>query len=179
MVLQHKEQCIRHRSKRCVEFLKCDKHFKNETVPNRRYEWSVSGMNEQIFDLTGGKSLILLDFTSGSSRATSFQKCKNALFPFRSAFTLAGYRLRLSPYVKSAILKIPSGSLILNFAFETLKRFQPLRQSFALAHFVRFHLTSVLRNFRYLFILPLNLSGFFYFLNQMCFNIYFKQPIEL
>ena len=49
--------------------------------------------------------------------------------------------------VKSAILKIPSGSLILNFAFETLKRFQSLRQSFALAHFVRFHLTSVLRNF--------------------------------
>ena len=40
----------------------------------------------------------LLDFASGSSQATSFQKCKNALFPFRSAFTLAGYRLRLSPY---------------------------------------------------------------------------------
>ena len=155
-------------------------------------------MNEQIFDLTGGKSLILLDFTSGSSRATSFQKCKNALFPFRSAFTLAHFANRrllhaTPPFakifdfvqngsswrVKSAILKIPSGSLILNFAFETLKRFQPLRQSFALAHFVRFHLTSVLRNFRYLFILPLNLRGFFYFLNQMCFNIYFKQPIEL
>ena len=51
-------------------------------------------------------------------------------------------------------LEIPSGSLILNFAFETLKRFQSLRQSFALAHFVRFHLTSVLRNFRYLFICP-------------------------
>ena len=24
-------------------------------VDSRRYEWSVSGMNEQIFDLTGGK----------------------------------------------------------------------------------------------------------------------------
>ena len=47
----------------------------------------------------------LLDFTSGSSRVTSFQKCKNALFPFRSAFTLA--------------------------------------------HYVRFHLTSVLRKIRY------------------------------
>ena len=67
-------------------------------------------------------------------------------------------------YTKSAILKIPSGSLILNFAFETLKRFQSLRQSFALAHFVRFHLTSVLRNFRYLFIFA------FLFLRKAFFN---------
>ena len=33
----------------------------------------------------------LLDFASGSSRATPFQKCKNALFPFHSAFALAGF----------------------------------------------------------------------------------------
>ena len=26
-------------------------------VDSRRYEWSVSGMNEQIFDLTGGKNI--------------------------------------------------------------------------------------------------------------------------
>ena len=51
------------------------------------------------------RKIRLLDFTSGSSRVTSFQKCKNALFPFRSAFTLA--------------------------------------------HYVRFHLTSVLRKIRY------------------------------
>ena len=48
----------------------------NETIDSRRYEWSVSGMNEQILvkirsgatllhklfftDLTGGKNLIIL-----------------------------------------------------------------------------------------------------------------------
>ena len=57
----------------------------------------------------------LLDFTSGSSRVTSFQKCKNALFPFRSAFTLA--------------------------------------------HYVRFHLTSVLRKIRLLDFVGASLFG--------------------
>ena len=39
------------------------------------------------------------------------------------------------PFIVLFCLEIPSGSLILNFAFETLKRFQSLRQSFALAGF--------------------------------------------
>ena len=33
-----------------------------ETVRYRRYEWSVSGMNEQIFDLTGGEKFNSLGF---------------------------------------------------------------------------------------------------------------------
>ena len=57
----------------------------------------------------------LLDFTSGSSRVTSFQKCKNALFPFRSAFTLAHYvRFHLTSVLrKIRLLDFTSGSLLL------------------------------------------------------------------
>ena len=61
MVLQRKGQCIKRkeRNNRCVKFLKCDKHFKNETVPNRRYDEvsECERRNEQIFDLTGGKNI--------------------------------------------------------------------------------------------------------------------------
>ena len=82
-------------------------------------------------------------------------KSAKCTFSIPFGFHIGAFRkLTFAPcYVKSAILKIPSGSLILNFAFETLKRFQSLRQSFALAHFVRFHLTSVLRNFAILSLL--------------------------
>ena len=31
-------------------------------VDSRRYEWSASGMNEQIFDLTGGEKFNSLGF---------------------------------------------------------------------------------------------------------------------
>ena len=58
MALQRKERCIRlkQRNNRCVKFLKCDEHFENETVPNRRYEAELkTKRNEQIFDLTGGR----------------------------------------------------------------------------------------------------------------------------
>ena len=63
-----------------------------------RSRWRISQTN--VCSML--RKIRFLDFTSGSSLATSFQKRKNALFPLRSAFTLAGYRLRLSPYVKSA-----------------------------------------------------------------------------
>ena len=51
MALQRKGQCIRlkQRNNRCVKFLKCDEHFENETVPNRRYEAELkTKRNEQI-----------------------------------------------------------------------------------------------------------------------------------
>ena len=63
-----------------------------------RSRWRISQTN--VCSML--RKIRFLDFTSGSSLATSFQKRKNALFPLRSAFTLAGYRLRLSPYAKSA-----------------------------------------------------------------------------
>ena len=49
--------------------------------------------------------------------------------------------------VKSALLKFLAAHF-LSFAFETLKRFQPLRQSFALAGFASLHPTefSLLKN---------------------------------
>ena len=96
---------------------------------------------------------------------TSFQKCWRTFFTSAFAHIGAFRKLTFAPCYASFCqnlwfcakwvllegkirsLEIPSGSLILNSAFETLKRFQSLRQSFALAHFVRFHLTFVLRNF--------------------------------
>ena len=72
-------------------------------VDSRRYEWSASGMNEQIFDLTGGKSLILLDFVGASLFGTPLQIPFQGILRFAKALHPSHFGLRPSCYTKSAI----------------------------------------------------------------------------
>ena len=51
-------------------------------VDSRRYEWSASGMNEQIFDLTGGEKFNSLGF---------YQRFKKNLIIFSFAPFLRGF----------------------------------------------------------------------------------------
>ena len=74
-----------------------------ETIDSRRYEWSASGMNEQIFDLTGGKKRK----TKQKLHQNVLSWCNFVLFIIITLFLALFNRCNLTPFLIFLFSAIP------------------------------------------------------------------------
>ena len=72
-------------------------------VDNRRYEWSASVMNEQIFDLTGGKNAK----TKQKLHQNVLSWCNFVLFIIITLFLALFNRCNLTPFLIFLFSAIP------------------------------------------------------------------------